>query len=168
MAVMAEVTQSETGGPPIVRTLRRKPGATWKQGAVLTYVAATGLEEAASPITTGKIAGFAAHEVPLPNPKADDLTTAICIMADEDTLFTVDTESATLDGTMVSNAYQLLKAANGNWKVDVVSAAASANPAIVVLLDPRDQPPLRFGPDATPPVRRAIVKINQANRTPGV
>ena len=35
MAIMAEVTQSETGGPPIVRTLKRKPGATWKQGAVL-------------------------------------------------------------------------------------------------------------------------------------
>lgn len=168
MAVMAEVTQSETGGPPIVRTLKRKAGATWKQGAVLTYVAATGLEEAASPITTGKIAGLAAHEVPLANPKADDLTTAICIMADEDTLFTVDSESLTLADTMVSNAYQLVKAANGHWKLDVVSAAAAAHPAILVQLDPRDQPPLRLGPDATPPVRRAIVKINPANRTPGV
>lgn len=168
MAVMAEVTQSETGGPPIVRTLKRKPGATWKQGAVLTYVAATGLEEAASPITSGKVIGVAAHEVPLPNPKADDFTTAICIMADEDSLFTIDTESATLADTMVSNAYQLVKAANGNWKVDVVSAAAGTNPAIIVFLDPRDQPPLRMGPDATPPVRRAIVKINPANRTPGV
>lgn len=168
MAVMAEVAQSETGGPPIVRTLKRKSGATWKQGAVLTYVAATGLEEAASPITSGKVIGFAAHEVPLPNPKADDLTTAICIMADEDTLFAVDSESATLDVTMVSNGYQLAKASNGNWKIDVVSAAAGTNPAFIIQLDPRDQTPLRIGPDPTPPIRRALVKINPANRVAGV
>src|SRR5262245_35230765 len=164
MAAVAEVAESETGGPPIIRTLKRKSGATWKQGAVLTYVAATGLEEAASPITTGKIAGFAAHEVPLANPKADDLTTAICIMADEDTLFTVDTESATLADTMITNAYQLLKAANGAWKVAIVSAAAGTNPAIIVRLDSRDQPPLRLGPDPTPPVRRAVIKINPTSR----
>lgn len=168
MAVMPEVTQSETGGPPIIRTLKRKSGATWKQGAFLTYVAATGLEEAASPITSGKVIGIAAHEVPLPNPKADDLTNAICIMADEDTLFTVDSESATLADTMISNGYQLKKAANGNWSVDVVSAAAGTNPAIIIALDPRDQSPLRLGPDPTPPVRRAIIKINPLNKILGV
>src|SRR4030095_7029517 len=146
MAVQAEVTQSETGGPPIVRTLRRKAGATWKQGAVLTYVAATGLEEAASPITTGIIAGIAAHEVPLSNPKADALMTAIGIMADEDTLFTVDTESATLAATMVSQAYQLKKAANGNWMVDVVAGAGAAESAIILLLHPSDEPPLSIWP----------------------
>jgi hypothetical protein len=144
--------------------MKRKAGATWKQGAVLTYVASTGLEEATSPITTGKIAGFAAHPVPLDNPKADDGATAMCIMADEDTLFTVDSESLTLADTMVSNAYQLAKAANGNWKLDVVSAAGATNPGIIVLLDPRDQPPLRLGPDSTPPVRRAIIKINPTSR----
>jgi hypothetical protein len=147
--------------------MKRKSGATWKQGAVLTYVASTGLEEATSPITTGMIAGIAAHEVPLANPKADNLTTAIVIIGSDDTLFTMDTESATLADTMVSNAYQLKKAANGNWMVDIVAAAASANPAVIVALDPRDQPPLRMGPDPTPPVRRVIVKINPANRTPG-
>jgi hypothetical protein len=169
MAVMAEVTQSETGGPPIVRTFKRKAGATWKQGAVLTFVPATGLEEAASPITSGKVIGIAAHEVPLANIKADDMTTAIVIMADDDNLFTIDTESATLADTMVSQGYQLKKASNGNWMVDVVSAAASTNPAIIVLLDPRDQPPLRLGPDPTPPVRRAIVKINPVSRVmPGL
>ena len=168
MAVQAEVTQSETGGAPIIRTMKRKAGASWKQGAVLTYVAATGLEEAASPITTGKIIGLAAHEVPLANPKADDVATAIVIMADEDTLFTVDSESATLADTMITQGYQLLKATNGNWKVDVVSAAAATNPAVIMLLDPRDQPPLRIGPDPTPPVRRAIIKINPANRVLGV
>jgi hypothetical protein len=150
-----------------MRTMKRKSGATWKKGAVLTYVAATGLEEAASPITTGKIAGLAAHEVPLANPKADDLTTAMIIMADEDSLFTFDTESLTLAETMVSNAYQLVKAANGNWMLDIVSAAAAAHPGIIILLDPRDQPPLRIGPDATPPVRRAIVKFNPASRALG-
>ena len=164
MAVQAEVTQSETGGPPMVRTMKRKAGATWKRGAFLTYVAATGLEECATPITTGKIVGLAAHEVPLANPKADDLTTAIVIMADEDSIFTVDSESATLADTMVSNGYQLAKAANGNWMLDVVSAAAAANPGIIVQLDPRDQPPLRLGPDATPPVRRALIKLNPASR----
>jgi hypothetical protein len=168
MAVQAEVTQSETGGPPIIRTLKRKAGAVWRQGAVLTYVPATGLEEAASPITSGKVIGIAAHEVPLVNPKADDMTTAICIMADEDTLFTVDTESATLADTMVTNGYQLKKAANGNWALDVVSAPAATNPAFLIQLDPRDQPPLRIGPDATPPVRRALVKINPLNRISGV
>lgn len=167
MAVMPEVVQSETGGPPIIRTLKRKAGATWRRGAFLTYVAATGLEEAVSPITTGLIAGIAAHEVPLANIKADDLATAICIMGGDDTLFTVDTESATLAESMVSNAYQLKKAANGNWMLDVVAAAAPANPGVIIALDPRDQAPLRIGPDPTPPVRRAMIKINSANRTPG-
>jgi hypothetical protein len=148
--------------------MKRKAGASWKQGAVLTYVAATGLEEIASPVTTGKVMGIAAHEVPLANPKADDLTTAIVILADEDTLFAIDTESATLAETMVTQGYQLLKAANGNWKLDIVSAAAATHPAVIVALDPRDQPPLRIGPDPTPAVRRAIVKINPASRVLGV
>lgn len=164
MAVMAEVVQSDTGGPPLMRTMKRKTGATWKQGAFLTYVAATGLEEIASPVTTGKVMGLAAHEVPLANPKADDLATAAIYVADEDTSFTVDTESLTLAETMVTQGYQLLKAANGNWKVDVVSAAAGTNPAVIIQLDSRDQPPLRIGPDPATPVRRAIVKINPANR----
>lgn len=167
MAVKPEVCQSDTGGPPLVRTMKRKSGATWRQGAFLTYVAATGLEEIASPVTTGKIMGLAAHDVPLANPKADDLTNAIVIVADEDTSFAVDTESATLDVTMVTNGYQLLKASNGEWKVDIVSAAAGTNPAVMIALDSRDQPPLRIGPDPTPPVRRMIIKINPVNRILG-
>jgi hypothetical protein len=164
MAVQAEVVQSETGGPPMVRTMKRKAGATWRRGAFLTYVPATGLEECASPITTGKIAGMAAHEVPLSNPKADDLTTAIVIMADEDTIFSVDTESLTLVDTMISNGYQLAKASNGNWMLDIVSAAAATNPGIMLALDSRDQPPLHLAPDSTPPVRRALIKLNPASR----
>jgi hypothetical protein len=167
MAVQAEVAQSETGGPPIVRTMKRKAGATWRRGAFLTYVPATGLEECAAPITTGKIIGLAAHEVPLSNPKADDLTTAIVVMADEDTLFVVDTESLTLAETMVTNGYQLAKASNGNWMIDIVSAAAATNPAVIVSLDSRDQPPLHLGPDSTPPVRRALIKLNPASRNLG-
>jgi hypothetical protein len=150
-----------------MRTMKRKAGATWKRGAFLTYVAATGLEEATNPVAATKVVGMAAHEVPLANPKADDLTTAMVIMADEDTLFAVDTESLTLADTMVSQAFDLKKAANGNWMLDIVTAPGAALAGILIQLDSRDQPPLRIGPDPTPPVRRALIKLNPASRVLG-